>query len=52
MPFHFCTDELLAIMMVVPFVGVWARKLYVWWHSRCKCPSHEEHEGHEHRRQS
>ena len=44
---HFCSDELFMLMMAVPFLGIYGRRLSVWWHSRCECPSHEHQEGHE-----
>lgn len=34
MPFHFCSDELMAIMAALPFVGVAVARLRAWWHAR------------------
>lgn len=44
---HVCGDELFALLMVVPFVSIYGRRLSVWWHARrarkaapaCECPS-------------
>jgi hypothetical protein len=29
---HFCADEMLMIMSMVPFVGAAFSKLHAWWH--------------------
>ena len=34
MPFHFCMDEVLMIMAMIPFIGVFFRKCHAWWHSK------------------
>jgi len=41
MPFHFCMDEVLMIMAMIPFVGVAFRKAHAWWHSKFKHDSHQ-----------
>jgi len=32
MPFHFCMDEVLMIMAMVPFIGVAFRRVHAWYH--------------------
>jgi hypothetical protein len=34
-------DEILMFMAMLPFIGVFFRKIHVWWHSKFK---HKEHE--------
>ena len=52
MPFHFCMDEVLMIMGLIPFIGYWFAKLHAWYHVKFKhrchhveqCPdTHFEH---------
>lgn len=40
MPFHFCPDEVMAIMAAIPFIGVLFRRLHLWYHSKVK---HKDH---------
>lgn len=40
MPFHFCIDELLMLMSVTPFLGVWARRVHDWYHTRVNHKPH------------
>ena len=44
MPFHFCSDELLLILSMLPFIGVFFRKIHAWWHAQF---SHQEHKHNE-----
>jgi hypothetical protein len=53
MPFHFCMDEVLMIMAMIPFIGVAFRRVHAWWHGKfnhqchhvTKCEEHHlEHE--------
>lgn len=48
MPFHFCIDELLAIMILIPYVGIYFGKIHTWYHTKFghKCHDHECHETH------
>lgn len=54
MPFHFCADEMLMLMAMIPFIGIFFRRLHVWWHSKFnhKChhvtPCQEHHVDHVH----
>jgi hypothetical protein len=32
MPFHFCIDEFLAVLAMIPFIGFYFRKAHAWWH--------------------
>jgi len=34
MPFHFCMDEVLMIMAMLPFIGVFFRRVHAWWHGK------------------
>jgi hypothetical protein len=43
MPFHFCADELLAILAMILFIGIMFRKLHAWWHSKFHHVCHEKH---------
>jgi hypothetical protein len=29
---HICADEILVIVMIVPFIGVAFKNIYVWYH--------------------
>jgi hypothetical protein len=40
MPFHFCADEFLMIMAMLPFLGVAFKKLHTWYHAKV---SHKDH---------
>lgn len=42
MPFHFCYDELLLIFSMLPFIGVFFRKIHAWWHSKLNHKCHEK----------
>src|SRR5271169_682606 len=42
MPFHFCTDELLMTLAMIPFIGILFRKLHVWWHKHFHHQCHEK----------
>jgi len=42
MPFHFCADELFAIMMMIPFIGIFFRKLHTWYHIKFGHKCHEK----------
>lgn len=42
MPFHFCIDELLAIMMLFPFIGMWAAKVHTWYHIKFGHKCHDK----------
>lgn len=55
MPFHICFDEVLAVMMMFPFVGLFIAshraKIHAWFHRRKgtptslkpECPHDHEH---------
>ena len=43
MPFHFCTDELLALLAMIPFIGYFFRKLHAWYHAKMGHSCHEKH---------
>jgi hypothetical protein len=42
MPFHFCADEMIMIMAMIPFIGVAFRKLHVWYHTKFGHKCHEK----------
>ena len=39
---HFCIDELLAIMMLFPFIGIYIGKLHAWYHTKFKHKCHDK----------
>lgn len=42
---HFCHEELLAFLSILPFSGILISKIRVWWHRRKHCA--HEHEASE-----
>lgn len=42
MPFHFCHEEVYALLAMIPFIGVTFTRLHVWWHSKFKCKDHND----------
>ncbi len=50
---HWCMDETLALMAMIPFIGIIFAKIHNWWHAKFghKCheescqETHAEHEG-------
>jgi hypothetical protein len=49
---HWCMDETLALMSMIPFLGYLFRRVHVWWHTKThhECHEkdcHEEHVEHE-----
>lgn len=42
MPFHFCSDELFALMSMIPFIGMFFRKLHLWYHNKIKHKCHHD----------
>jgi hypothetical protein len=42
MPFHFCMDEVLLIMALIPFIGLWFAKLHAWYHVKFGHKCHEK----------
>lgn len=32
MPFHFCADEMIMIMAMIPFIGAFFKKVHLWYH--------------------
>lgn len=42
MPFHFCSDELIAILAIIPFIGAAFTKLHIWWHMKFKHKCHTD----------
>ena len=43
MPFHFCSDELILLLSMFPFIGFFFKKLHSWWHKNSLHKCHEEH---------
>jgi len=41
MPFHFCADELLMILAMIPFIGAAFHKVHVWYHKKFKHKDHK-----------
>jgi len=42
MPFHFCSDELFAILAALPFIGLFFRRIHTWLHNRLNHKCHKE----------
>ena len=42
MPFHWCMDETLALMAVLPFIGFYFRRVHAWYHTKYGHKCHEE----------
>jgi hypothetical protein len=42
MPFHFCQDELLMILAMIPFIGIFFRKIHIWYHAKFHHKCHEK----------
>lgn len=40
---HWCMDETLAVLAMIPFIGYFFRKLHVWYHSKMGHTCHEKH---------
>jgi hypothetical protein len=40
---HWCMDETLALLAMIPFIGYMFRKLHVWYHSKMGHTCHEKH---------
>lgn len=43
MPFHFCMDEVLMFLAMIPFIGMFFRKLHAWWHKKINHASHKKY---------
>ena len=48
MPFHFCSDELLMILAMIPFIGIFFTKIHNWWHLKFGHKCHEKGCGSKH----
>lgn len=42
MPFHWCMDETLALMAMLPFIGMFFRRIHTWWHTKFSHKCHEK----------
>lgn len=31
---HWCSDETFLVLSLIPFIGVFFRKIHIWWHTR------------------
>jgi hypothetical protein len=40
---HWCMDETLAVLAMIPFIGYFFRKLHTWYHSKMDHLCHEKH---------
>lgn len=40
---HWCMDETLAVLAMIPFIGYFFRKLHAWYHSKMGHVCHEKH---------
>jgi len=39
---HICADEILMIMMMIPFIGYFFGKLHAWYHKKTNHKCHTE----------
>jgi hypothetical protein len=39
---HICADEILMIMMMIPFIGYFFNKIHVWYHEKINHKCHTE----------
>ena len=39
---HWCMDETLALLSLLPFLGYYFSKVHAWWHSKFHHKCHEE----------
>lgn len=39
---HWCMDETLAVLAMIPFIGYFFRKLHIWWHKHFNHKCHED----------
>lgn len=37
---HICIDEIMMLLAMFPFIGVFFRKLHVWWHAKVNHAQH------------
>lgn len=40
---HWCMDETLAVLAMIPFIGYFFRKLHAWYHAKMGHVCHEKH---------
>jgi len=40
---HWCMDETLAVLAMIPFIGYFFRKLHLWYHTKMGHTCHEKH---------
>jgi hypothetical protein len=40
---HWCMDETLAVLAMIPFIGYFFRKLHAWYHKKMGHTCHEKH---------
>lgn len=45
---HWCMDETLAVLAMIPFIGFFFAKIHAWWHKHFHHKCHEEGCGEEH----
>lgn len=38
---HVCIDEILAFLAIFPFIGIFFRKLHLWYHMKFKHKAHK-----------
>jgi hypothetical protein len=39
---HWCMDETLAVLALIPIIGIFFRKLHTWWHTHSHHKCHEK----------
>lgn len=39
---HICMDEIIMFMAMIPFVGMFFRKIHAWWHQKFNHKCHQD----------
>lgn len=39
---HWCTDETLMLLSLLPFIGIFFRKIHTWWHKNSSHKCHDD----------
>lgn len=42
MPFHWCMDETMMVMAMIPFIGAFFRRIHVWYHVKFNHSCHKD----------
>ena len=42
MPFHFCSEEIVYLLSIIPFIGIFFRRFHAWYHTKLNHKCHEK----------